>query len=1048
MQIDTLNLVPANDEDIVVPAYAELHALSDFSFQRGASSARELFERAKEVGYTALTITDECSLSGIVRGLEASIETGLPLIVGSEFRLGDGTVIVLLVENQAGYTELCRLITLGRRRAPKGRYELHRDDFETLGAGLSMLWAPGPYAAADAATHEDRAAWVARHFTGRAWLAVELHRGQHDDAELAALQDLGARHGLPCVAAGDVHMHLRRRRALQDIMTAIRLNKPVAQAGHALFPNGERHLRRRETIARIYPPGLLDETLVIAARCTGFDIRKIDYVYPRELVPEGFDPPAYLRRLAYEGAATRWPEGIDPAIAERIDRELELIAHMKYEAFFLTVQDIVRFARSKSILCQGRGSAANSVVCFCLGITEVNPAQISTLFERFISIERDEPPDIDVDFEHERREEVLQYVFNKYGRDRAALAATVISYRHKSAARDVGRALGLSEDQLDQLSRAYSHAHGEVSIAVRLRERGFDIASRTIRQLIVLVEELSGMPRHLSQHVGGFVISDTPLHHLVPVENAAMENRTIIQWDKDDLETMKLLKVDCLALGMLTCMRKAIDLLREHGGTDYRRLADIPMDDPPTYAMIQKADTVGVFQIESRAQMSMLPRLLPKCYYDLVIQVAIVRPGPIQGGMVHPYLQRRKLPPQEIVYEHGVRRVLERTLGVPIFQEQVMALLQVVANFSPGESDDLRRSMAAWKRRGGLQKFEPKIRRNMARNNYSPEFTQQIIDQIQGFGSYGFPESHAAGFALIAYASSYLKCHHPEVFTCALLNSQPMGFYAPAQLVADLRRHGVEVRPPDVTASEWDCTLEPIARKPGVYALRLGLRLIGGLSADLGKRIVSAREDAPLHDLADLSRRAGMNRFERERLADAGALRVLSGHRHRARWESSGIERSLPLIDAVAEERPTLRPPTVAENVFADYATHGLSLTAHPLQLIRKNLLARRVRRASDLDRERNGAWLRHAGLVTVRQRPQTASGITFVTLEDETGQVNVIVRPKVAEACRQALLDAVLLAVDGQWQSIDGVHHLVASRLHDFSDLLPSLGSVSRDFH
>jgi error-prone DNA polymerase len=446
--------------------------------------------------------------------------------------------------------------------------------------------------------------------------------------------------------------------------------------------------------------------------------------------------------------------------------------------------------------------------------------------------------------------------------------------------------------------------------------------------------------------------------------------------------------------------------------------------------------------------MSMLPRLLPTCYYDLVIQVAIVRPGPIQGGMVHPYLQRRKLPPEEIVYERGVRRVLERTLGVPIFQEQVMALLQVVANFSPGESDDLRRSMAAWKRRGGLQKFEPKIRRNMARNNYSPGFTQQIIDQIQGFGSYGFPESHAAGFALIAYASSYLKCHHPEVFTCALLNSQPMGFYAPAQLVADLRRHGAEVRPPDVTASEWDCTLEPIARKPGAYALRLGLRLIGGLSADLGKRIVSAREDAPLHDLADLSRRAGMNRFERERLADAGALRVLSGHRHRARWESSGIERSLPLIDAVAEERPTLRPPTVAENVFADYATHGLSLTAHPLQLIRKNLLARRVHRASDLERERNGAWLRHAGLVIVRQRPQTASGITFVTLEDETGQVNVIVRPKVAEACRQALLDAVLLAVDGQWQSIDGVHHLVASRLHDFSDLLPSLGSMSRDFH
>ncbi|MDR6935398.1 error-prone DNA polymerase [Luteibacter sp. 3190] len=1048
MRLDPSHLVPANDEDSEVPAYAELHVLSDFSFQRGASCARELFERAKVLGYGALAITDECSLSGIVRGLEASIETGVPLIVGSEFRLSDGTVVVLLVEDQAGYTELCRLITLARRRAPKGTYELHRHDIEALGDGLSVLWAPGAYTDTEPATHEDRAAWIATHFAGRAWLAVELHRGQHDGADLAALRDLAARHGLPCVAAGDVHMHVRHRRALQDVMTAIRLNTSVAEAGHALFPNGERHLRPRETIARIYPRDIIDETLVVAARCTGFDIRRINYVYPNELVPEGLDPPTHLRRLTYEGAARRFPEGTPATLVDRIEHELALIAQKEYEAFFLTVQDIVHFARSKDILCQGRGSAANSVVCFCLGITEVNPSQISTLFERFISIERDEPPDIDVDFEHERREEVLQYVFNKYGRERAALAATVISYRHKSAARDVGRALGLSEDQLDQLSRAYSHAHGEVPIVERLRERGFDTGSRTVRLLMLLVDQLSGMPRHLSQHVGGFVISDTPLHHLVPVENAAMADRTIIQWDKDDLETMKLLKVDCLALGMLTCMRKAIDMLRARGGPDFRRLADIPDKDPRTYAMIQKADTTGVFQIESRAQMSMLPRLLPKEYYDLVIQVAIVRPGPIQGGMVHPYLERRRMPKEDIVYEKGVRPVLERTLGVPIFQEQVMKLLQVVADFSAGEADDLRRSMAAWKRRGGLEKFEPRIRRNMAKNGYSTEFIQQIIDQIKGFGSYGFPESHAAGFALIAYASSYMKCHYPAIFTCALLNSQPMGFYAPAQLVADLRRHGVEVRPPDVTASDWDCTLEPQPKTHGGYALRLGLRLVGGLSADLGARIVAARAAAPLRNLADLSRRAGMNRFERERLADAGALRVLSGHRHRARWESSGIERGLPLIDAVAEERPTLRPPTLAENVFADYATHGLSLTAHPLQLIRKNLQARRARRAADLEHERNGTWLRHAGLVTVRQRPQTASGITFVTIEDETGQVNVIVRPRVAEACRHALLDAVLLAVDGQWQSIDGVRHLVASRLHDFSDLLPALGSVSRDFH
>lgn len=1047
MSIDTTHLLPANDEAAEAPAYAELHALSDFSFQRGASSARELFERAKSIGYTALAITDECSLSGIVRGLEASLDTGVPLIVGSELRLSDGTVVVLLVENQAGYAELCRLITLGRRRATKGNYELHRTDLEALGQGLCLLWCPGPYAVTDPATHEARAVWVAAHFGGRAWLAVELHRGQHDEAALTAWRELGARHGLPCVAAGDVHMHVRSRRALQDVMTAIRLNTPLAEAGHALFPNGERHLRQREAIARIYPRDIVEETLVIAARCTGFDIRGIHYVYPRELVPEGMDQAAHLRRLTFAGAATRWPEGVSPDIVERIEKELDLIAQKQYEAFFLTVADIVHFARSKNILCQGRGSAANSAVCFCLGITEVNPAQISTLFERFISLERDEPPDIDVDFEHERREEVLQYVFNKYGRERAALAATVISYRSKSAARDVGRALGLSEDQLDQLSRAYSHAHGDVPIPERLRERGFDTSSRVIRHLIYLVDELVGMPRHLSQHVGGFVISDTPLHHLVPVENAAMDERTVIQWDKDDLETMKLLKVDCLALGMLTCMRKAIDLLRAQGGPDYRRLADIPENDDATYAMIQKADTVGVFQIESRAQMSMLPRLKPKAYYDLVIQVAIVRPGPIQGGMVHPYLQRRKMQ-EPVVYEKGVKPVLERTLGVPIFQEQVMKLLQVVAEFSADESDDLRRSMAAWKRRGGLEKFEPKIRENMAKNGYSPEFTQQIIDQIKGFGSYGFPESHAAGFALIAYASSYLKCHHPEVFTCALLNSQPMGFYAPAQLVADARKHGVEVRPPDVTASYWDCTLEPVASNPHTHALRLGLRMIAGLSVGLGERIATARAQSPFRDLADLCQRASLNRFERERLADAGALRVLSGHRHRARWESSGIERGLPLIHAVAEERPALRPPSLAENVFADYATHGLSLAAHPLQLIRKALLARRARRASDLGDQRHGTWVRHAGLVTVRQRPQTASGITFVTLEDETGQVNVVVRPRVAEACRRALLDAVLLAVDGQWQAIDGVHHLVAARLHDYSDLLPTLDSVSRDFH
>ncbi|MBB3228481.1 error-prone DNA polymerase [Luteibacter sp. Sphag1AF] len=1044
------HLVPANDDETVLPAYAELHALSDFSFQRGASSALELFERARDLGYHALAITDECSLSGIVRGLEASLATGVSLIVGSELRLTQGPTLVLLVENKDGYTELCRIITQGRRRAPKGRYELHPADLESLADGLCVLWQPAPLASPDAARNDTHAAWVARHFAGRAWMTVELHRGQHDAAELDALRALAERHGLPCVASGDVHMHVRQRRQLQDVMTAIRLNVPLSEAGHALFPNGERHLRRRDVLARIYPPDLLAEACRVADRCRSFDIRKINYVYPRELVPEGLDATTYLRQLVEKGVRERWPEGETAHVRALIEKELPIIAKLKFEAFFLTVHDIVHFARSQSILCQGRGSAANSVVCFCLGITEVDPAQSSTLLERFISEQRNEPPDIDVDFEHERREDVLQYVFKKYGRERAALAATVISYRSKSASRDIGRALGLSEDQLDQLSHAYSHANGNVPIEKLLRERGFDPHTPTMELLIKLVEQLKGMPRHLSQHVGGFVISDTPLHFLVPVENAAMDNRTIIQWDKDDLETMQLLKVDCLALGMLTCLRKTLNLLRDYKYRDFPRLADIPHGDGPTYNMIQRADTVGVFQIESRAQMSMLPRLKPATYYDLVIQVAIVRPGPIQGGMVHPYLQRRKLPPESIIYEKGVKNVLERTLGVPIFQEQVMSLLQEVAGFSAADADDLRRSMAAWKRRGGVEKFEPRIREAMARNNYPAGFIQQIIDQIKGFGSYGFPESHAAGFALLAYASSYLKCHYPAVFTCALLNSQPMGFYAPAQLVQDLRRQGAQVRPPDVTASEWDSTLEATPNAAYPHALRLGLRMISGLSQALAQRIVAARRQRPFDHLADLSERASLSRFERERLADAGALRQLSGHRYRARWESSGIERSLPLFANrhTPETRPALRPPSLAENVFADYATHGLSLEAHPVSLIRGQLKRMHCAQARELLNLRHGTLVHHAGLVTVRQRPETASGVTFVTLEDESGQINVVVRPHVATAFRHALLGAVLLGVQGQWQSVEGVHHLVARQLHDYSQLLPAVASVSRDFH
>ena len=885
------------------------------------------------------------------------------------------------------------------------------------------------------------------------------------------------------VAAGGVHMHQRRRRALQDVMTAIRVGCTVAEAGHALFPNGERHLRRIDDLLALYPQDLLAETVRIAALCT-FDLRKLDYRYPKELVPAGVAAIDHLRALTRAGARSHWPAGVPADVAAQVDRELELIALLGYEHFFLTVEDIVRWARKQEppILCQGRGSSANSAVCYCLGITAVTPENGNLLFERFLSKERDEPPDIDVDFEHERREEVIQYVFRKYGRDRAALAATVISYRGRSAVRDVGRALGIPEDQLDHLTGMFSRVRSDRPLEAWLRERGFDPGSPVLHRLFKLASEIRGFPRHLSQHVGGFVISEQPLHHLVPVENASMPGRTIIQWDKDDLETMKLLKVDCLALGMLTCLRKCLDLLHRHGlwnrprSGDRPALADIPMaDDPDVYDMICHADTVGVFQIESRAQMAMLPRLLPRTFYDLVVEVAIVRPGPIQGDMVHPYLRRRKRP-EEIDYPQSqierasgtqtsrVHDVLARTLGVPIFQEQVMKLIQVVAGFTAGEADQLRRAMAAWKRRGGLGHFRDRIRAGMLDRGYDEAYFERIFRQIQGFGEYGFPESHAASFAQLAWTSSWLKHHHPTAFTAALLNAQPMGFYQPSQLVQDAQRHGARILPVDVTASTWDCTLEPAplptgpASPPGPpgcekdpVALRLGMREIRGLSQELATRIVAARGEAPFRDVADLACRARVTGSERARLADAGALQSLSGHRHRARWDSAGAELPVPVLAAatIREEAVALRPPLLREDVMADYATLGLSLRQHPLALLRDELDRRRVSPASAAaDAANRGRALRCAGLVTVRQHPGTAKGVTFVTLEDETGQVNVVVWRALAQKQHRVLLEAAVMAVDGVLEASDGVHHLIAKRLHDFSALLPEFSFASRDFH
>jgi len=1023
--------------------YAELHCLSDFSFQRGASSARELFERANDCGYTALAITDECSLAGIVRAWEAARDTKVPLIVGTEIQLADGPKLVLLAENKQGYVSLCRLITQGRRASEKGEYRLTRADLAGGAPGTLALWIPGRE------PDREHGAWIKHSFNDRAWLAVELHRDSDDDARLAELDALGESLQLPRVASGDVHMHVRRCLPLQHTMTAIRHRMTIAEAGAVLFRNGERHLRRRATLEKIYPKAWLDESVWIAKRCT-FDLKRdLHYKYPKELVPEGYTAMQWLRKLVADGSAWRWPQGVPAKHQATLEHELQLIEKKEYEAFFLTVHDIVRYARSQGILCQGRGSAANSIVCFALGVTDADPDKVNLLVERFISVERDEPPDIDVDFEHARREEVIQYVYNKYGRERAAIAATVISYRTKSAVRDVAKALGLPEDQIDKLSRCFFRL-GDASPHSRLREQGFDPDASVMRKLLALTVQLLGKPRHLSQHVGGFVIHDAPLHELVPVENAAMADRTIIQWDKDDLDTMELLKVDCLALGMLTCLRKCFRLVEQHRGKKWD-IASIKPDDDDTYRMIQKADTIGVFQIESRAQMAMLPRLKPASYYDLVIQIAIVRPGPIQGDMVHPYLRRRS-GEEPIVYpSKELEPVLERTNGVPLFQEQVMKLAMVAAGYTAGEADQLRRAMGAWKRHGGMEKHREKLIAGMTKDGkYTLEFAEQIFNQIKGFGSYGFPESHAASFANLAYTSSWLKCHEPAAFACALLNAQPMGFYGPSQIVQDAQRHDVRVRPVDVRYSEWDCTLEFDAQSKGELALRLGLRLLRGCSKKVAKRISDARGVAPFQDVVDLCTRAELDARHQDLLADAGALRGLAGHRHRALWLTSGVEAQLPLFGRASpsEQDIVLPPPTQIENMTADYAHSGLSLGPHPLKLLRSRLRAEKYLDSRSLQNLPHSAQVRAAGLVTQRQQPQTASGVTFITIEDEFGPVNVVVWNHIAQTQRRPYLEARLLAIEGRWESVDGVSHLIARRLRDLSGLLMDLDVRSRDFH
>ena len=1078
------------------PSYAELACTSNFTFLTGASHPQELVARAAGLGYSAIAITDECSLAGVVRALEEAqrcAERGQPiqLIPGSGFRLENGSWLVLLPEDQAGYTQICTLITRGRRNAPKGEYALPDASFERGLGHCLALWLP-------AAGNEDdmlTAHWLAAYFPGRCWLGASLHLGPDDAGRMQRLLATARAAGLPVTACGDVQMHTRSRRMLHDVLGAIRHGCCVVELGYRALPSGERHLRSRERLAQLFPAELLEASVAIAQRCL-FRLEQLHYRYPREVVPEGMTAIEYLRELTAAGIRERWPgQTPDKRLRAQIEKELELIEELRYEPYFLTVYDIVKFAKSQGILCQGRGSAANSAVCYCLGITEVDPARMSMLFERFISRERDEPPDIDVDFEHERREEVIQYIYRKYGRDRAALAATVITYRPRSAIRDVGKALGFSLAQVDQLARNTAWWDKPEGFEQRISQQGFHLDNLKVRQLVHLVQAIVSFPRHLSQHVGGFVISETPLAGLVPVENAAMADRTVIQWDKEDLETLGLLKVDCLALGMLTVIHRCLDMI---GMT----VSDIPAEDPETYAMIQQADTIGVFQVESRAQMAMLPRLKPACFYDLVIEVAIVRPGPIQGNMVHPFLQRRRGTEQVEYPSDDLKAVLERTLGVPIFQEQVMQIAMVAAGFSGSEADVLRRSMAAWARRGGMEHMHQRLVGGMLERGYNEAFAEQIFQQIRGFGEYGFPESHAASFALLVYVSAWLKRHHPAAFTCALLNAQPMGFYQPAQLVQDAQRHGVKVLPADVRYSGWDCALEqyscgsgprprlgdgknpepyrghgPLPQKKGSEpALRLGLRMIKGMREESARRLVQARRERAFSDIQDLTSRAALDRHDLAVLAEAAALRGLAGHRHRARWEIAAVEKPVddllsrnattapcrsgfsrddrsrlkPVLQhgtACPEDPVSIRPPSQADDTRADYASTGLTLGRHPIALLRPVLRRRRVITARELHTLAHGTRIRACGLVTMRQRPMTASGTLFLTLEDETGFVNAVIWPRLFEKQRAEILGSQVLAIDGVMETDGEVHHLIADRVHDFSHLAEGLSSRSRDF-
>ncbi len=1028
--------------------YAELHCLSCYSFLRGASHPHELVQQAAALGYAALAITDECSLAGVVKAHVAAKEVGLPLIIGSEFHLDEGLHLLALVPSRKAYSELSGLISMARRRSPKGEYRLTLRDIIFHLKRCLLIWLPQ----LDDEAARSYGQQLARLCRGRVWLGLTHVLGNDERQHYLSLYQLAGALGLPMVACGNVQMHCASRKALHDVFTALHHNTSIQQLGRRRLSNSQQHLRPPEKLAQMYPPALLEETLHVASLCH-FSLEELRYEYPEEVVPPGASANQYLRELVAQGGQHRWPNGVPSDIQTRIDTELALITDLQYEYYFLTVYDIVRFARERGILCQGRGSAANSVVCYCLFITEVSPQKISLLFERFISKERDEPPDIDVDFEHERREEVIQYIYQKYTRRRAALAATVITYRARSAVRDVGKALGLDAVFVDDLARSMAWWDRTADLAKRFEEQGVASHNQQAELFYTLVQQILGFPRHLSQHVGGFVITRSPISTLVPVENASMEDRTVVQWDKDDIEALGLLKVDVLALGMLSAIRKSLELVRRDH-PHLRGISDVPAEDRATYQMLHEADTVGVFQIESRAQMSMLPRLRPANFYDLVIEIAIVRPGPIQGDMVHPYLRRRQGKEAVSYPSDAIRDVLERTLGVPIFQEQVIRLAMVAAGFSGGEADQLRRAITNWGKNSKLLTFEKKLTSGMIERGYNEDFARRLFEQIKGFGGYGFPESHSASFALLAYVSAWLKRHHPAAFYVGLLNSQPMGFYTPSQLIQDARRHGVTFLPVDANHSEWDHQLltAPNGAQPPV---RLGMRLVKGLSNEGAQRIVEAREQQPFRQVSHLRQRAQLDRRDMEALADADALQSLSGHRHQAQWQIMALEAPRPLL-AEEQRQPghyfddgvSLPTPQVAEEVLADYRATGVTLRAHPMSLLRHQAPFDRCKRHVDLAQVGNNRFIRIAGLVTCRQRPGSASGVLFLTLEDETGNSNIVVWKRTQERFRQALLTGKLLLVKGTLETHDNVTHIIAGALLDYTHALKTLPVQSRDFH